>query len=464
MLPVIALLGRPNVGKSTLFNYLTCTRDALVANYPGLTRDRQYGYGKRGSVPYLVVDTGGITGDGEGIDGQIADQAMKAIGEADAVIFLVDGRVGLHPGDEAIALQLRKLDIPIYLAANKLEGQSEEQAFEFYALGLDEPHAISAERGDRVVGLVDYILGSIPSSEQEEQDMAPGIRVAMIGRPNVGKSTLINRILGEDRLVTADMPGTTRDSIFVPFERNDKQYTMIDTAGVRRRARIDEAIEKFSVIKTMQAIDRAHVCVIVLDASQGIAEQDARLIGLAMERGRSLVIGVNKWDLMTEEERETFWEHYHYKLPFLDFAKVHNISALRGRGLTALFNSIEQAYESGQREMPTSELNQLLEQAIMRHQPPAVRGRRVKLRFAHQSGTNPPVITIHGNQTQSVPDHYQRYLVNFFRKAYKLTGAALRIEFKTGDNPFAGRKNQLTERQQKKRRRLVKHVKKNGRK
>lgn len=464
MLPVIALLGRPNVGKSTMFNYLTRTRDALVANYPGLTRDRQYGYGKRGESPYLVVDTGGITGDGEGIDGQIADQAMKAIGEADAVIFMVDGRTGLHPGDEAIGAQLRKLGIPIYLAANKLEGQSEEQAFEFYALGLNEPYVVSAQRGDRVTALIELILENVQPSELDEQELAPGIRVAMIGRPNVGKSTLINRILGEDRLVTANMPGTTRDSIYIPFERNGTEYTMIDTAGVRRRARIDEAIEKFSVIKTMQAIDRAHVCVMVLDAELGISEQDARLIGLAVERGRSLVVGVNKWDLLTEDERESFWEHYNYKLPFLEFARVHNISALRGKGLTALFNSIQEAYESGMREMPTSELNSLLERAVMRHQPPSVRGKRLKLRFAHQSGSNPPVITIHGNQTHLVPDAYQRYLVNFFRKAYDLVGASLRIEFKTGDNPFAGRKNKLSERQVKKRRRLVKHVKKNSRK
>lgn len=459
MLPVIALVGRPNVGKSTLFNYLTRTRDALVADYPGLTRDRQYGYAKRGPCPFLVVDTGGISGDTEGMDGMIADQVEKALEEADAVLFLADGRAGLHPSDEIVARRLRDLGKPARLIVNKLEGMtSPEYMGDFYRLGMGEPKGISAERGDGVASLLDEVLGPFIQDEDEEI-VDDSIRVAIIGRPNAGKSTLINGLLNEERVLASEVAGTTRDSIDVPFSIGGKDYTLIDTAGVRRRSKVDDTIEKFSVIKTMQAIDRAHVCIVTLDATLGAAEQDARLIGLAIDRGRSLVVILNKWDLLDDDERLAAREQLEYKFPFLQRVRVHSASALRRKGFRQLMMAVDEAYTSAMIEMPTSKLNELLEQALRRHQMPAVRSKRSKLRFAHQSESNPPTITIHGNQTDLVPASYRRYLSNFFIDAFNLWGGALRVEFKTGDNPYAGRKRKLTDRQVKKRRRMMKHVK-----
>lgn len=471
MLPVIALVGRPNVGKSTLFNYLTRSRDALVADYPGLTRDRQYGFGKRGDTPFMVVDTGGLTGEQNIIDTQIARQVDLAIDEADMVWFLVDARDGLTPADETIAMDLRKRGKTVALLVNKVDGVDERLVgSDFFALGLGEPHNIAAAHGRGIQHALDYTLEAYASDEEFMQarqerleDRYPGIRVAIIGRPNVGKSTLINRLIGEERVVASEVAGTTRDSVFVPFEKNGKPYTLIDTAGVRRRAKIDEAIEKFSVIKTLQAIDAANVVVGLVDAHEGIAEQDARLLGLALERGRALVLAINKWDGLNDDIKETLARQLDVKLPFLEFAERHHISALHGTGVGLLFESIEHAYESAIADLSTTELTKALETAVMRHQPPIVRGRRIKLRYAHQGGSNPPVIVVHGNQTDRVPKTYKRYLMNHFRRVFQLDGTPVRIEFRTGDNPYKDRKNTLSDRQIKKKKRLVRHIKKRSR-
>ncbi|MCA1798540.1 MAG: ribosome biogenesis GTPase Der [Xanthomonadaceae bacterium] len=464
MLPVIALVGRPNVGKSTLFNFLTRSRDALVADIPGLTRDRQYGFGKVGPRAYLVVDTGGLSGNADGVDGAIAKQTVRAIDEADAVVFLVDARGGRTAADDAIAQQLRRTGKPVWLGVNKAEGlDADIVASEFHALGLGEPHAISAAHGDRIAGLIDEVLTALPPTDAT--DLAPPadgqrIRVAVAGRPNVGKSTLVNRLLGEDRVLTFDEPGTTRDSIFIDFERDGAAYTLIDTAGMRRRSRIDEVIEKFSVIKTLQAIDSAHVVIAVLDARAGIVEQDATLLGLAVERGRALVIGVNKWDGLAADEREQVKHELSLKLPFLDFARVHFISALHGSGLGELFASVREAWTAANSDLSTPVLTRTLEKALLQHQPPLVGGRRIKLRYAHQGGRNPPVIVIHGNQTDMVPDSYKRFLANQFRETFRLFGTPIRVEFRSGKNPFEGKRNLLTPRQMNKKKRLMKKVKK----
>ncbi len=467
MLPVIALVGRPNVGKSTLFNRLTRTRDALVADLPGLTRDRQYGDGKIGPRPYLVVDTGGLADDAEGVDSAMAKQVWQAVQEADAVLFLVDGREGLNSSDERVAAELRRSGKAVYLAVNKTDAvDADVAAADFYRLGLGEAHAISAAHGRGVRSLMDVVLGALPETQQGEADPEAegGIHIAIVGRPNVGKSTLVNRILGEERVIAFDQPGTTRDSIFIPFERNDVRYTLIDTAGVRRRSRVSEAIEKFSVIKTLQAIDAANVVVLVLDAQEGgISEQDATLAGYVLEKGRALVVAVNKWDGIEASQREWVKKEIDLKLPFLSFAELYFISALHGTGVGDLYAAVNRANEAAHREMSTPALTRILEKAVFEHQPPLVRGRRIKLRYAHQGGRNPPVIVIHGNQTESLPQTYHRYLVNVFRKAFQLQGTPVRLELKTGDNPFKGRRNTLTPRQQVKRKRMMKHVKKNKR-
>ncbi|MGB5426239.1 MAG: ribosome biogenesis GTPase Der [Gammaproteobacteria bacterium] len=463
MLPVIALVGRPNVGKSTLFNRMTRTRDALVADVPGLTRDRKYGDGRVGERPFIVIDTGGLSGDSDDLDGLMAQQAWQAIGEADLLFFLVDARDGLNAGDEAIAEALRRTGKPLMLVVNKTDGVDTDSAMaEFYTLGLGDMHPIAAAHGRGVTTLMELAMAQLPDSIK-----APGetgdddsIRVAVVGRPNVGKSTLINRILGEERVLAFDRPGTTRDSIFIPFVRDDVAYTLIDTAGVRRRARVQEAIEKFSVIKTLQAIDAAHVVILVLDAQQEISEQDASLAGYIAEKGRALIVAVNKWDGLGAHERNQIVDQLDRRLPFLGFAATRFISALHGSGVGDLFPYIQKAYTSAMCELPTPRLTDILEQAVQEHQPPLVRGRRIKLRYAHQGGRNPPVIVIHGNQTDRVPATYKRYLVNAFREALKLTGTPIRIEFKTGDNPYKGRKNKLTGRQQKRKQRLMRHVKK----
>ncbi len=463
MLPVIALVGRPNVGKSTLFNFLTRSRDALVADVPGLTRDRQFGFGRVGPRPYVLVDTGGLSGNADGIDGAVARQTLRAIEEADGVVFLVDARAGLNPADEAIAERIRRTGIPTWVAVNKAEGMDGDlAATDFHRLGLGDPHAISSAHGDHVADLIELVLEGVGGPDEDRPADVPddGIRIAIIGRPNVGKSTLVNRLIGDDRMLTFDEPGTTRDSIEVPFDHDGTRYTLIDTAGVRRRARIEEKIEKFSVIKALQAIDRAHVAVLVVDARTGVVEQDASLVGLALERGRAVVIAVNKWDGLTTERRDEVRNEISLKLPFLEFARFHYVSALHGSGLTELLHSIEEAWRACTRDLATPELTRSLERAVEQHQPPLVNGRRIKLRYAHQGGRNPPVIVIHGNQTQSVPDSYRRFLVNRFRDDFDLYGAPVRIEFRSGRNPFAGRRNPLTPRQLAKRKRMLKHVKK----
>jgi len=439
MKPVIALVGRPNVGKSTLFNQLTKSRDALVADYPGLTRDRQYGTGRVGDKPYIVVDTGGLSGDAEGVEVQMVDQVHQAIGEADIVLFMVDARAGLMVGDEQIVQQLRRINRPVFVVVNKIDGTDETMGIiDFQGLGMGEPLAIAATHGRNVTRMMQTVLADLPEVEEGEEDDDDGsVKVAIIGRPNVGKSTLVNRILGEERVVAFDMPGTTRDSIFIPFERDEKQYTLIDTAGVRRRGRVKETVEKFSVIKALQAIEEANVVILVLDAHEGLSDQDATLAGFALDAGRAMVIAVNKWDGLEKHARERMKTELDRRLPFLDFAEMYFISALHGTGVGNLFKAVDAAYAAATKKLPTSDLTRTLEDAVSQHQPPVVKGRRIKLRYAHQGGRNPPLIVIHGNQTEAMPGAYKRYLVNVFRKVYKLKGTPVRVEFKSGDNPYA---------------------------
>ncbi|MES9878484.1 MAG: ribosome biogenesis GTPase Der [Candidatus Sedimenticola sp. PURPLELP] len=460
MLPVIALVGRPNVGKSTLFNRLTRTRDALVADQPGLTRDRKYGVGKLGNRPYVVVDTGGISGEAEGVDAVMEQQVQAAIGEADHILFLLDAKAGATGGDETIAEQLRRTGKTITLVINKSENLDREMAgVDFYGLGLGEPMPISAAHGKGVKPLINEVLKTVPEPLEEHTEEEVGTQIAVVGRPNVGKSTLVNRMLGEERVIAFDQPGTTRDSIFISFTHDDKAYTLIDTAGVRRRAKVNEAIEKFSVIKTLQAIEEANVVLLVLDAHQGVSEQDATLAGHILESGRALVICINKWDGLDTDQRDTIKEELERKLPFLDFATQKFISALHGSGVGTLYESIDSAYANAVRKLSTPELTRILEWAVQEHQPPMAHGRRIKMRYAHQGGQNPPIIVIHGNQTDAVPAPYKRYLVNRFRQALKLDGTPIRIEFRSGENPYEGRKNKLTKRQVQKRQRLKKFVK-----
>ncbi|MCP1676326.1 GTP-binding protein [Natronocella acetinitrilica] len=468
MHPVIALVGRPNVGKSTLFNYLTRTRDALVADYPGLTRDRQYGRGRIGERNYIVVDTGGLGDDPNGIELGMQQQAMIAVGEADLVVLLVDARAGLTAADEDIATQLRRLGKPVVLAVNKVDGVDSRLATtDFHSLGLGEPYGISAAHGRGVPGLLEQVFAGLPETAADNesalarlQSDPDSVRVAVVGRPNVGKSTLVNRLLGEERVVVFDLPGTTRDSVFIPFEKDGRRYTLIDTAGVRRRSRISEAVEKFSIIKTMQAIDAAQVVVLVLDAHEGVAEQDAHLVGHVLEAGRGLVIAVNKWDGLGQSDRDEVRRLLSVKLGFVDFANIHYISALHGSGVGLLYDSIQQAHASALRDMSTTRLTQILEDAVASHPPPLVRGRRIKLRYAHQGGRNPPLIIIHGNQAEQVPRTYRRYLVNTFRRVLQLEGTPVRLEFRTTENPYAGKKNTLSPRQLARRQRLMRFVKK----
>ena len=462
MLPVIALIGRPNVGKSTLFNRLTRSRDALVADYPGLTRDRKFGFGKLGPIPYIVIDTGGVAGGEEGIEEAMVAQTIKALQEADAAIIMVDGRSGLTAADEHVADLARRHAKKTWLAVNKAEGlESTTANAEFYGLGLGDPIAVSAVHGDRISAMMDEVLA--PYEEEEsvpEADDENELRIAVIGRPNVGKSTLINRLIGEDRMVVYDMPGTTRDTIEVPFERSDRKYMLIDTAGIRRKARVSEAIEKFSIVKALQAIEKSHVVIAVLDAQEGVTEQDVSLLGLVVERGRALVVVTNKWDGLSPEQRKKVRDDLDRRLPFLDFAERITISALHGTAVGDLLPAVERAYRAATSDLSTTELTRELEAAVMEHATPMIRGRRVKLRYAHQGGRNPPVIVIHGNQTDKLPDSYHRYLINRFRKAFKLKGTPVRLVLKKGKNPFEGRRNKLTPRQERKRERLMKRVKK----
>ena len=552
MLPVLTLVGRPNVGKSTLFNRLTRTRDALVADFPGLTRDRQYGVGRIGPGAYIVVDTGGLSGAADGVESLMERQVALAIEEADQLLFMVDAREGCSGADLDIAARLRRTGKPVTLVINKTDRLDPELASaDFHQLGLGEPVAIAAVQGRGVSSLMNRVfarlaeagvvageaIGTLPTVPSEEapgvsadqaadekaakeeaakeemaearslptqaggrmaevaegagaeadhlgtpaegSEEAPGVRpvptppvvealgeggikVAVVGRPNVGKSTLINRLLGEDRLVAFDQPGTTRDSIFIPFSRAGKDYTLIDTAGMRRRARVQDVIEKFSAIKTLQAIEACHVVILVLDARQGIGEQDATLASHVVESGRSLVVAINKWDGLTKEERDAIREGLQRKLAFLDFAAVHFISALHGSGVGLLLDEVDRAYANAVRHLSTPELTRLLQDLVQEHQPPLVNGRRIKLRYAHQGGRNPPIIVIHGNQTAEVPESYRRYLVNRFRKLLKLEGTPLRLELRTGENPYEGRRNPLTPRQIKQRQRLKDFVRRKG--
>ncbi len=467
MLPVIALIGRPNVGKSTLFNRLTRSRDALVADFPGLTRDRQYGFGKLGPVPYLVIDTGGVAGGEVGIYELMVEQTVRALQEADVAIVMVDGRSGLTAADEHVAELARRHARSSWLAVNKAEGLDAAIACsEFHALGVGEPVAISAAHGDWISALMDEVLAPFvedqteePENETTEIDSTKPLRIAVIGRPNVGKSTLINRMIGEDRLVVFDQPGTTRDSVAVPFERDNKNYLLVDTAGVRRKARVHEVVEKFSVIKALQAMERSQVVIAVLDAQEGVTEQDVSLMGLVVERGRALVVVANKWDGLSAYQKRFVKKELERRLPFLEFAERITISALHGTAVGDLLPAAERAYKAATRDMSTTELNKALEAAVAAHAPPLVRGRRIRLRYAHQGGRNPPVIVIHGNQTNRLPEAYRRYLINRFRKVFRLQGTPVRLSFKTSENPFKGRRNKLTPRQDRKRRRMMKHVK-----
>jgi GTPase len=462
VLPVVALVGRPNVGKSTLFNALTRTRDALVADVPGLTRDRKYGYARVGARRCVVVDTGGLVETVAGVERLMAEQTMKAVQEADRVLLVVDAREGCTPSDLHVADVLRRAGKPVMVVANKAESlEPEMAAADFHQLGFGAPAAISAVHGVGVAPLMERALEGFPEPAAESETTAQDdeIRVAVVGRPNVGKSTLINRLLGEERMVTFDQPGTTRDTVHVPFERDGQRYVLIDTAGVRRRARVSEAIEKFSIVKTLQAIEEANVVVGVLDAHDTVAEQDASLLGLVVEQGRALVVAVNKWDGIPPDQRVAIRDGVDLRLDFMRFAPVHFISARHGTGVGELMTAVRAAYRAAMRDLPTQELTRALEQAVTVHQPPLVRGRRIKLRYAHQGGRNPPIVVIHGNQTQHVPSAYRRYLENHFREVFRLEGTPLRIEFRTDENPYAGRRNVLTPRQVRKRQRLIRRSK-----
>ena len=465
-IPIIAIVGRPNVGKSTLFNRLTRSRDALVADYAGLTRDRKYGRAVLSGHPFLLIDTGGLSGGEVGIDAAMAQQSKAAIEEADAVVFMVDATSGVAASDQTVADMLRRIDKPVWLAANKIDGQNTDIALsDFYGLGFGEPQAIAASHGRGVSALSDQLLAYFglldvdPVDVNDQRQEAPGIRIGVVGRPNVGKSTLVNRMLGEDRVVVFDLPGTTRDSIYIPYERHQETYTLIDTAGVRRRGRVSETVEKFSVVKTLQAIEDSQVVVLVVDAQEGLVEQDLHLMGTVIDAGRALVVAVNKWDHLDPDVREKIRQTLRRRLSFIPWAKIHYISALHGTGVGDLYGSIKEGYEAATTKFSTNVLTRILEDAVEDHQPPLVRGRRIKLRYAHQGGMNPPRIIIHGNQTKDVPESYRRYLENIYRRVLNITGSPVKIEFKSGENPFAGRRNKLTERQIQRKRRLMKFVK-----
>ena len=443
MKPVIALVGRPNVGKSTLFNRLTKSRDAIVHDLPGVTRDRHYGEGRQGERSFIAIDTGGFEPAAEGVYVEMARQAEQAIAEADAVILVVDTRTGPTPADRAIAEKLRRMDTPRYLAVNKSEGmQSDTAVAEFHELGIGTPAAISAAHGEGVRELMDLVLEKFPAGDEREEDLDKGHpRVAIVGRPNVGKSTLVNALVGEERVIAFDQPGTTRDPIEVPFERAGRRYTLIDTAGVRRRGKTGTAVEYFSIVKALQAIEAANVAVLVLDAAEGVTEQDAHVAGYILERGRAVVLAVNKWDAADKEARDRMKQEVAWKLGFLNFAELHTISAKQGKGLPGLMRSVDAAYGAAMAKLPTPKLTRALLAAIERQSPPKAGLVRPKLRYAHQGGMNPPRVIIHGNALDRVPDSYKRYLEGFFRDKFALVGTPMRIEFRTGRNPYAPRKD-----------------------
>ncbi len=444
MKPVIALVGRPNVGKSTLFNRLTRSRAALVADYPGLTRDRHYGEGRMGDRPFLVIDTGGFEPVvKDGVLQEMAKQTKQAIAEADVVVFIVDGRQGITSHDKMITDYLRRCGRPIILAVNKTEGMKYTAVVaDFYELGIGEPHVISSAHGDGVHTLLDEALGRVPDSlDEEADDVIEGrkpLRLAIVGRPNVGKSTMINALLGEERVIAFDLPGTTRDAIEIPFERNGRYYTLIDTAGLRKRGKVFQTVEKFSVVKTLQAISDAHVVLLLLDARQDISEQDAHIAGFILESGRALVVGINKWDGLSTDRRKEIKSEVERKLHFLSFAKFHYVSALKSTGINAFMRSVDSAYAAAMAKLSTPRLTRVLEEAIAHQQAPRRQGGiRPKLRYAHQGGQNPPMIVIHGNSLENIGADYKRYLEKHFRDAFSLVGTPLRIEFRSGQNPFA---------------------------
>ncbi|MCY4264793.1 MAG: ribosome biogenesis GTPase Der [Gammaproteobacteria bacterium] len=455
MQAVFALVGRPNVGKSTLFNRLTRTRNAIVADSPGLTRDRQYGEGRYHNQGFIVIDTGGIIGFEAGVDAAMASQSLLAIEEATLCWLLVDARDGLVPDDSKILEQLRKSGKDFVVIVNKVDGSDPEQACaEFYSLGVERVFPITATEGRGVKSLLESCLGSA-GSEASAQQSSGGIKIAIAGRPNVGKSTLVNRILGEERVVVYDQPGTTRDSLYIPFRRQGKDYTLIDTAGIRRRGKTVETVEKFSIVKSLQAIRDSHVVLFLLDAHTGIVEQDLHLLGFVIETGRGLVIAINKWDGMKAGDRQEVRNEIRRRFSFVDFASIHFISARHGTGVGNLFPSINKAHESAIRDLSTSMLTQILEAAVTNHAPPVINGRRIKLRYAHAGGQNPPLIIIHGKQTQKLPAHYTRYLAKTFRTALQLEGTPVRIELKSDDNPFTHKEKSLSPRQVARKRRLA---------
>jgi len=452
--PTVVLVGRPNVGKSTLFNRLTRSRDALVADLPGLTRDRHYGQGRMGEKPFIVVDTGGFEPvNAEGVYAEMARQAREAIAEADVIVFVVDGRAGLSPQDKRIAQQLREANAPVFLAVNKTEGMRREVVTaEFHELALGEPYGISAEHGENVRDLIDLALADF-EAEPEEEEAPDHPRVAIIGRPNVGKSTLVNRLLGEERVIAFDKPGTTRDAIEVELDWEGRRYTLVDTAGIRRKGKVFEAVEKFSVVKTLQAIERAHVVVLMVDAVTGITDQDAHIGGYILEAGRALVVAINKWDAIDADKREDVKDTLERKLQFLEFASFTNISALKGTGIKPLLKAVDIAFAAAMAKLSTPKLTRALHDAVTQQQPPMAGRFRPKMKYAHQGGSNPPVVVIHGSGLDGVKSPYKRYLENTFRKAFKLVGTPMRIELRSSVNPFEGRKKPLTEKQDAQRRR-----------
>jgi len=465
MIPVVAIIGRPNVGKSTLFNCLTKSRTALVAEYAGLTRDRQYGIATWQDRSLMLVDTGGITGDEQGIDLPMLNQSLAAVNESDLVLLLVDAHAGITALDEVLAQNLRKLGKNCFLIINKIDKQDEQLALaEFSKLGFSQMVAIAAAHKRGINQLLRRVFSDFPKNQDEALNEQSGIKLAVVGRPNVGKSTLVNRMLGEERVVVFDAPGTTRDSIYIPFEHDEQKYTLIDTAGVRRRGKIDLKIEKFSVVKTLQAIEDANVVIMLIDAHEGLVDHDLNLLGLILDAGRAVIIAINKWDGLEQNARQRIKDELKRRLIFADFAQIHFISALHGTGVGNLYAAVKSAFAAATTRFPASKLTTILEEAIRSHQPPMVNGRRIKLRYVHLGGVNPPLLIIHGNQVESVPKSYTRYLENTFRRVLKISGTPIRIEYKGGENPYADKKNKLSLRQVNKKRRLMAHVKSRAKK